>query len=191
MRKRSASTHARPLSVVAGALLAEYAIRVFDKICEHGITPNLKTFETLIWGFAKAKQPWKAEETLQIMTEFEVQREKSTMLLVTEAWRATGMTKEASGTLVTSDHKGYPATPRKGRMVLRDDFQCMLMACHKNLSLPHSCKFGEWSGTMTSWLLVAQGTVNPNPRVQGIPSMATVFKGKHGSKVTQLVDFDG
>ncbi|KAJ6697963.1 PPR CONTAINING PLANT-LIKE PROTEIN [Salix purpurea] len=86
--ERSASTHARPLSVVAGALLAEYAIRVFDKICEHGITPNLKTFETLIWGFAKAKQPWKAEETLQIMTEFEVRREKSTMLLVLEAWRA-------------------------------------------------------------------------------------------------------
>ncbi|KAJ6361477.1 hypothetical protein OIU78_002001, partial [Salix suchowensis] len=120
------------------------------------------------------------------MTEFEVQREKSTMLLVTEAWRANGMTKEASGTLgtinkmemscqketdwknkyqleklyrkqtagfqysnilqntsaVTSEHKGYPATLRKGRMVLRDDFQCMLMACHKNLSLPHSCKFG-------------------------------------------------
>ncbi|KAJ6330128.1 hypothetical protein OIU76_008871 [Salix suchowensis] len=97
----SASTHARPLSVVAGALLAEYAIRVFDKICEHGITPNLKTFETLIWGFAEAKHPWKAEEILQIMTEFEVQREKSTMLLVTEAWRATGMTKEASGTLGT------------------------------------------------------------------------------------------
>ncbi|KAJ6697959.1 hypothetical protein OIU79_011503 [Salix purpurea] len=43
---------------------------------------------------------------------------------------------------VTSDHKGSPATPRKGRMVLRDDFLCMLMACHKNLSLPHSCKFG-------------------------------------------------
>ncbi|KAJ6745564.1 hypothetical protein OIU74_028279 [Salix koriyanagi] len=132
---RSASTHARPLSVVAGCIVwREYAIRVFDKICEHGITPNLKTFETLIWGFAEAKQPWKAEEILQIMTEFEVQREKSTMLLVTEAWRATGMTKEASGTL---EHKC-----RKGRMVLRDDFQCMLMACHKNLSLSHSCKFG-------------------------------------------------
>ncbi|KAJ6406352.1 hypothetical protein OIU84_009968, partial [Salix udensis] len=172
MRKRSASTHARPLSVVAGALLAEYAIRVFDKICEHGITPNLKTFETLIWGFAKAKQPWKAEETLQIMTEFEVQREKSTMLLVTEAWRATGMTKEASGTLgtinkmemscqketgkqipvgktVSKANSRFPVFQylaehkcRKGRMVLRDDFQCMLMACHKNLSLSHSCKFG-------------------------------------------------
>ncbi|KAF9681139.1 hypothetical protein SADUNF_Sadunf06G0194400 [Salix dunnii] len=69
-------------------------------------------------------------------------REKSTMLLVTEARRATGMTKEASGTLVTSDHKGSPPTLRKGRMVLRDDFQCMLMACHKNMSPPHSCKFG-------------------------------------------------
>jgi pentatricopeptide repeat domain-containing protein 1 len=47
-------------------------------------------------GFAEAKQPWKAEEILQVTTEFEVQPEKSTMLLVTEAWRAAGMTEEAS-----------------------------------------------------------------------------------------------
>ncbi|KAJ6406353.1 hypothetical protein OIU84_009969 [Salix udensis] len=94
------------------------------------------------------------------------------MLLVTEAWRATGMTKEASGTLgtinkmemscqketgkqipvgktVSKANSRFPVFQylaehkcRKGRMVLRDDFQCMLMACHKNLSLSHSCKFG-------------------------------------------------
>ncbi|KAJ6745566.1 hypothetical protein OIU74_028281 [Salix koriyanagi] len=120
------------------------------------------------------------------MTEFEVRREKSTMLLVIEAWRANWNDKrgkwnswynkqngnesskrdwknkyqlgksvskanrrvsEYSNILQntsagTSDQKGSPATLRKGRMVLRDDFQCMLMACHKNLSLSHSCKFG-------------------------------------------------
>ena len=139
-------------------------------------------------GFAEAKQPWKAEEILQVMTEFEVQPEKSTMLLVTEAWRAAGMTEEASrilGTInkkemtsqketgksntsrkhretvskansrcpcsnilqnpstVTSDHKGSPATHRKGRMVLRDDdfsVECSWLAT-RNMSLPHSCRF--------------------------------------------------
>jgi pentatricopeptide repeat domain-containing protein 1 len=94
---------------------------------------------------------------------FEVQPEKSTILLVAEAWHATGMAQEASRILVTinrkemtsqketvekqipvgnlekphrnqtagvlysnilqipstvtSDHKGSPATLRKGRMV--------------------------------------------------------------------------
>ena len=83
----------------------DYAVRVFDKMCQRGISPNLKTFETLIWGFAEARQPWKAEEILQIMTEFEVQPEKSTMLLVAEAWRATGMTKEANRLLGTRNRK--------------------------------------------------------------------------------------
>jgi len=34
----------------------DHAIRVCDKMCAHGISPDLKTFETLIWGFAEAKQ---------------------------------------------------------------------------------------------------------------------------------------
>ncbi|KAF2304491.1 hypothetical protein GH714_032073 [Hevea brasiliensis] len=83
----------------------EDAIRVFDKMCEYGISPNLKTFETLIWGFSEAKQPWKAEEILQIMPAFKVEPERSTMLLVAEAWRAIGLTKEANRMLSTIKRK--------------------------------------------------------------------------------------
>lgn len=79
---------------IAGRM--ECAIRVFDKMCEYGISPNLKTFETLIWGYGEAKKPWKAEEILQIMRGFDIQPKKSTMLLVAEGWRATGLTKEAN-----------------------------------------------------------------------------------------------
>lgn len=74
----------------------ENAIKIFDKMCIYKVSPNLKTFETLIWGYGEAKQPWKAEEMLQIMEEFDVQAEKSTILLVAEAWRASGLTKEAN-----------------------------------------------------------------------------------------------
>lgn len=123
---------------MAGALLAEYAIRVFDKICEHGITPNLKTFETLIWGFAEAKQPWKAEETLQIMTEFEVQREKSTMLLVTEAWRATGMTKEASGTLGTINKMEMSCQKETGKT--NTSWKNCIESKQQVSSIPISCR---------------------------------------------------
>ncbi|XP_057985885.1 pentatricopeptide repeat-containing protein At5g25630 isoform X1 [Hevea brasiliensis] len=83
----------------------EDAIRVFDKMCEYGISPNLKTFETLVWGFSEAKQPWKAEEILQIMPAFKVEPERSTMLLVAEAWRAIGLTKEANKMLSTIKRK--------------------------------------------------------------------------------------
>lgn len=59
-------------------------------------SPNLKTFETLISGFAEAKKPCKAEEMVQLMEEFNVRPEKSTFLLVSEAWRSVGLTKEAN-----------------------------------------------------------------------------------------------
>ncbi|KAJ0031979.1 hypothetical protein Pint_12791 [Pistacia integerrima] len=81
------------------------AIKVFDQMCEHGVSPNLKTFETLMWGYCEAKQPWKAEEILQIMKAFEVQPEKSTILLLAEAWRSTGLTKEANRVLSTIKNK--------------------------------------------------------------------------------------
>ncbi|PKI66029.1 hypothetical protein CRG98_013614, partial [Punica granatum] len=74
----------------------EPAIKVFNQMCELGIEPNLKTFETLIWGFLEAKLPWKAEEILQIMEEFEVKPEKSTFSLVAEAWRLSGLSREAN-----------------------------------------------------------------------------------------------
>merc|ERR1712183_1096651 len=86
--------------------MGDHAIKVFNEMCEYKVSPNLKTFETLIWGYGEAKQPWKAEEMLQIMKEFGIQPEKSTILLVAEAWRATGLTKEANRILGTMKGKG-------------------------------------------------------------------------------------
>lgn len=86
----------------------EYAIRIFEKMCESGTPPNLKTFETLIWGYAETKQPWKAEEVLDLMEGFKVQPEKSTFKLVAEAWHATGLAGEANrlwGTVKNDDTK--------------------------------------------------------------------------------------
>ncbi|XWS26310.1 hypothetical protein CRYUN_Cryun26dG0021100 [Craigia yunnanensis] len=86
-------------TVISGWCIAgrmDYAIKIFYQMCEYGISPNLKTFETLIWGYSEAKKPWKAEELLQVMEEFEVQPEKSTIFLIAEAWRATGLTKDAN-----------------------------------------------------------------------------------------------
>lgn len=86
----------------------DHAIKTFNQMCEYGISPNLKSFETLIWGYSEAKQPWKAEELLQVMEEFEVQPEKSTISLIAEAWRATGLTKEANrilGTIRSKEQK--------------------------------------------------------------------------------------
>lgn len=72
------------------------AMRVFDKMVESGISPNLKTFETLIGGYAENKKPWKAEEVLHLMLGFNIRPERSTIQMVAEAWRAVGLTKEAT-----------------------------------------------------------------------------------------------
>lgn len=74
------------------------AMRVFNKMCEFGggVTPNIKTFETLMWGYLEVKQPWKAEEVLQMMRGFGVKPENSTFVLLAEAWRVAGLGDESN-----------------------------------------------------------------------------------------------
>ncbi|THG14942.1 hypothetical protein TEA_018951 [Camellia sinensis var. sinensis] len=72
----------------------DHARKVYKTMCKIGISPNLKTFETLIWGYGEAKHPWKAEELLQIMEEKGVHPEESTVRLVADAWRAIGLASE-------------------------------------------------------------------------------------------------
>ncbi|CAA7025930.1 unnamed protein product [Microthlaspi erraticum] len=72
------------------------AMRVFNKMCEFGVLPNIKTFETLMWGYLEMKQPWKAEEVLQMMRGSGVKPENSTFLLLAEAWRVAGLSDESN-----------------------------------------------------------------------------------------------
>ncbi|KAE9613959.1 putative tetratricopeptide-like helical domain-containing protein [Lupinus albus] len=69
------------------------AIKLYEKM---GISSNLKTYETLIWGYGEAKQPWKAEELLVAMEEKGVSPEMTTMQLVADAWRSVGLFTEAN-----------------------------------------------------------------------------------------------
>ncbi|EXC22700.1 hypothetical protein L484_001803 [Morus notabilis] len=73
--------------------------------CVNLVSPNLKTFETLIWGFGEAKQPWRAEEMLQVMERFKIKPKNSTFSLVADAWRAIGLTKEANRMLAVVNKK--------------------------------------------------------------------------------------
>lgn len=86
----------------------ENAMKVYEKMCESGSSPNLKTFETLIWGYGETRQPWKAEEMLQIMEAMGVPPKKNTIQLVAEAWLAVGLADEASRALSTLNDEETP-----------------------------------------------------------------------------------
>lgn len=93
------------------------ALRVYEKMCQMDIPPNLKTFETLIWGYGEAKQPWKAEELLQIMEEKGVVPKKTTVQLVAEAWHAIGLVSESMRVLNYSEKEcGVVQNYKKGEI---------------------------------------------------------------------------
>lgn len=68
------------------------AMQVYNKMCGIvGLSPNLTTYETLIWGYGEAKQPWKAEELLKVMEEKNVVPTRKTMQLVADGWKSIGV----------------------------------------------------------------------------------------------------
>ncbi|XP_023637576.1 pentatricopeptide repeat-containing protein At5g21222 isoform X3 [Capsella rubella] len=68
------------------------AMQVYNKMCRIvGLSPNLTTYETLIWGFGEARQPWKAEELLKDMEEKKVVPTRKTMQLIADGWKAIGV----------------------------------------------------------------------------------------------------
>lgn len=68
------------------------AMQVYNKMCGIvGLSPNLTTYETLIWGFGEAKQPWKAEELLIAMEQKNVVPTRKTMQLIADGWKAIGV----------------------------------------------------------------------------------------------------
>ncbi|KAG7551434.1 Pentatricopeptide repeat [Arabidopsis thaliana x Arabidopsis arenosa] len=68
------------------------AMQVYNKMRGTvGLSPNLTTYETLIWGFGEAKQPWKAEELLKDMEEKNVVPTRKTMQLIADGWKSIGV----------------------------------------------------------------------------------------------------
>ncbi|KAJ4883603.1 Pentatricopeptide repeat-containing protein [Raphanus sativus] len=68
------------------------AMQVYSKMCGTvGLSPNLTTYETLMWGFGEAKQPWKAEELLKDMEKKKVIPTRKTMQLIADGWKAIGV----------------------------------------------------------------------------------------------------
>ncbi|CAH8271804.1 unnamed protein product [Arabidopsis lyrata] len=68
------------------------AMQVYNKMRGSvGLSPNLTTYETLIWGFGEAKQPWKAEELLKEMEEKNVVPTRKTMQLIADGWKSIGV----------------------------------------------------------------------------------------------------
>jgi hypothetical protein len=51
------------------AICSQLMAKVYWKMRESGVIPNIWTFEMLIWGYSELKQSWKAEEVLHMMQE--------------------------------------------------------------------------------------------------------------------------
>ncbi|CAF2338342.1 unnamed protein product [Brassica rapa] len=74
------------------------AMQVYNKMCGTvGLSPNLTTYETLMWGFGEAKQPWKAEELLKDMEKKNVVPTRKTMQLIADGWKAIGVSNNSDG----------------------------------------------------------------------------------------------
>ncbi|CAH2072225.1 unnamed protein product [Thlaspi arvense] len=79
------------------------AMQVYKQMCGVvGLSPNLTTYETLIWGFGEAKQPWKAEELLIDMEEKNVVPTRKTMQLIADGWKAIGVSNTNDANTVGS-----------------------------------------------------------------------------------------
>ncbi|CAN8252510.1 unnamed protein product [Cochlearia groenlandica] len=141
------------------------AIQVYNKMRGTvGLSPNLTTYETLIWGYGEAKQPWKGEELLKAMEEKKVVPTKKTMQLIADGWKAIGVTNiddantyrassfSASSKLnvqnpnqiVSSSVSTKPKTPLLPKLYIRSRFGLRLVLCRdqiKHQRFANSCRF--------------------------------------------------
>nr|GEW51519.1 hypothetical protein [Tanacetum cinerariifolium] len=73
----------------------------------HRMDLAIRTFETLISGFIVNKQPWKAEEMLQHMMDYDLLPKKSTFSLIAEVRRSSGNLQSADLNYEDPEMKNY------------------------------------------------------------------------------------
>lgn len=174
-----------------GAGRVEDAIRIFDKMCEFGISPNLKTFETLIWGYGEAKQPWRAEEMLQVMKAFKIEPEQSTIFLLADAWRAIGLTKEATRTLDAvkkkdNTHQTETEEIRSQSVEKISQKKSTNASLSNPLQLPikvTSGRKGSVSATKRNRMLFRDGDISSEGSLFGVKSMHVPHPCKFGERL--------
>ncbi|CAD6224610.1 unnamed protein product [Miscanthus lutarioriparius] len=115
----------------------ESAMRVYEKMCKSGVYPDLRTFETLIWGYSEQNQPWKDEEVLQMMRETGVKPKQSTYCLIADAWKAVGLIEN------TNNSNGSPNGPYAIDKLGHSDDSCNVQISEDNNKLQ---SFGESNG---------------------------------------------